>query len=46
MLLRGAQTPGELNTNSGRLYEFENIEEVQITISIIPIALPINSYYT
>ena len=32
LLLRGAQTPGELNTNSGRLYEFENIEEVQITL--------------
>jgi uncharacterized protein YceH (UPF0502 family) len=29
LLLRGAQTPGELNTNSGRLYEFETIEEVQ-----------------
>jgi uncharacterized protein YceH (UPF0502 family) len=29
LLLRGAQTPGELNTNAGRLYEFETIEEVQ-----------------
>ncbi|TDQ11941.1 YceH family protein [Pedobacter metabolipauper] len=29
LLLRGAQTPGELNTNSGRLYEFESLEEVQ-----------------
>lgn len=29
LLLRGPQTPGELNTNSGRLYEFESIEEVQ-----------------
>lgn len=29
LLLRGAQTPGELNTNSTRLYEFESIEEVQ-----------------
>lgn len=28
LLLRGAQTPGELNTNSGRLYEFETLEEV------------------
>jgi uncharacterized protein YceH (UPF0502 family) len=28
LLLRGPQTPGELNTNSGRLYEFESIEEV------------------
>lgn len=29
LLLRGPQTPGELNTNSGRMYEFESIEEVQ-----------------
>ncbi len=28
LILRGAQTPGELNTNSGRLYEFESIEEI------------------
>src|SRR5690606_18797500 len=24
-----AQTPGEINNNSGRLYEFETLEEVQ-----------------
>ncbi|ETZ22673.1 YceH family protein [Pedobacter sp. V48] len=29
LMLRGAQTPGELNTNSGRLYEFESLEDVQ-----------------
>jgi uncharacterized protein YceH (UPF0502 family) len=29
LFLRGAQTPGELNTNSGRLYEFDSLEEVQ-----------------
>ena len=29
LLLRGPQTPGEINTNSGRLYEFESIDEVQ-----------------
>lgn len=29
LLLRGPQTPGELNTNSGRLYEFDSLEEVQ-----------------
>lgn len=28
LLLRGSQTPGEINTNSGRLYEFESIEDV------------------
>ncbi len=32
LLLRGPQTPGELNTNSGRLYEFDTIEEVQSTL--------------
>ena len=29
LMLRGPQTPGEINTNSGRLYEFETLEEVQ-----------------
>ncbi len=29
LILRGPQTPGELNTNSGRLHEFESLEEVQ-----------------
>ncbi|MDP9047483.1 MAG: YceH family protein [Bacteroidota bacterium] len=29
LILRGAQTPGELNTNSGRLHEFDSIEEIQ-----------------
>lgn len=28
LLLRGPQTPGELNTNSGRLYEFESLDQV------------------
>jgi len=28
LLLRADQTPGELNANSGRLYEFESLEEV------------------
>ncbi|HWZ34662.1 MAG TPA: YceH family protein [Mucilaginibacter sp.] len=29
LMLRGPQTHGEINTNAGRLYEFESIEEVQ-----------------
>lgn len=29
LLLRGPLTPGEINSNSGRLYEFETLEEVQ-----------------
>lgn len=29
LILRGPQTPGEINTNSGRLWEFDSIEEVQ-----------------
>jgi uncharacterized protein YceH (UPF0502 family) len=32
LLLRGPQTPGELNTNSGKLYEFDSLEEVQSSI--------------
>mgnify|MGYP003575319786 CR=1 FL=1 len=32
LLLRGPQTPGELNTNSGRLYEFESLEEVHAVL--------------
>jgi hypothetical protein len=32
LILRGPQTPGELNTNSGRLYEFESIEDVQAAL--------------
>ena len=28
LLLRGPQTPGEINTNSGRLYEFESLDDV------------------
>ena len=29
LFLRGPLTPGEINSNSGRLYDFENLEEVQ-----------------
>lgn len=29
LLLRGPLTPGEINTNSARLFEFETIEEIQ-----------------
>jgi uncharacterized protein YceH (UPF0502 family) len=29
LFLRGPQTPGEINTNAGRLYEFETLEEIQ-----------------
>lgn len=29
LFLRGPQTPGEINTNSGRLHEFETLEDVQ-----------------
>ncbi|QQL48617.1 YceH family protein [Mucilaginibacter ginkgonis] len=29
IFLRGPQTPGEINTNSGRLYEFESLDDVQ-----------------
>ena len=29
LMLRGPLTPGEINSNSGRLHEFESIEEIQ-----------------
>lgn len=29
LLLRGPQTTGELNTNAGRMYEYEGLEEIQ-----------------
>ncbi len=32
LFLRGPQTPGEINTNAGRLYEFETLEDVQQTL--------------
>ncbi len=32
LILRGPLTPGELNSNSGRLYEFESLEEVQAVL--------------
>jgi uncharacterized protein YceH (UPF0502 family) len=32
LMLRGPLTPGEINTNSGRLYEFESLEDVQTVL--------------
>jgi uncharacterized protein YceH (UPF0502 family) len=32
LFLRGYQTPGEINTNSGRMYEFVDLEEVQTVL--------------
>lgn len=32
LILRGALTPGELNTYSGRLYEFESLDDVQVVL--------------
>lgn len=33
LILRGPLTPGEINSNSGRLFDFESIEEVQEVIT-------------
>ena len=33
LLLRGPLTSGEVNSNSGRLYEFENLDSVQICMN-------------
>lgn len=35
LLLRGAQTPGELNTNSGRMHEFMSLESVEETLNLL-----------
>lgn len=35
LMLRGPQTPGELNTNSGRLHEFSSLESVQETLNLL-----------
>ena len=40
LFLRGPQTPGEINTNSGRLYEFETLEEVQQTLEKLAYETP------
>lgn len=40
LLLRGPQTPGELNTNSGRMHEFESLEEVQSLLDNLANAVP------
>jgi uncharacterized protein YceH (UPF0502 family) len=32
MLLRGPQTPGELRTRTNRLADFDNVEEVEVTL--------------
>lgn len=40
LFLRGPQTPGEINTNAGRLYEFETLEEVQTTLEKLANAEP------
>jgi len=40
LFLRGPQTPGELNTNSGRLHEFSSLESVQETLVALGEAQP------
>jgi uncharacterized protein len=35
LMLRGAQTPGELRGNASRLYEFSSLEEVEQTLSVL-----------
>jgi uncharacterized protein YceH (UPF0502 family) len=40
LLLRGPQTPGELNTNSARLYEFESLDDVLQTLEKLASSVP------
>lgn len=35
LFLRGAQTPGELRTRSGRLHEFADVTEVEQTLEVL-----------
>ncbi len=35
LLLRGAQTPGELRTRAGRLHEFADVDEVEQTLTLL-----------
>ena len=41
LLLRGPQTPGELNTNSGRLYEFESLDDLLQTLEKLASGEPV-----
>ncbi|MGK6353233.1 YceH family protein [Parapedobacter sp. DT-150] len=40
LLLRGPQTPGELNTNAGRMHAFESLDEVQSLLDNLANAEP------
>ncbi|WP_317898862.1 YceH family protein [Aurantibacillus circumpalustris] len=40
LMLRGPQTPGEINTNSARLYEFRSLDEVHSTLNKLASAEP------
>ncbi len=40
LFLRGYQTPGEINTNSGRMYEFIDLEEVQTVLDKLATSPP------
>ena len=40
LFLRGALTPGEINSNSGRLYEFESLDDVQEVLEQLANAEP------
>ena len=40
LFLRGALTPGEINSNSNRLYDFESLEEVNTELDNLLNAQP------
>ena len=40
LMLRGPQTPGEIRSRSGRLYSFETLEEVELTLESLVRAEP------
>jgi uncharacterized protein YceH (UPF0502 family) len=40
LMLRGAQTVGEIRTRTGRLFEFQSLEEVEATLNILATRSP------
>ena len=40
LMLRGPQTVGEIRTRSGRLFEFQSLEEVEATLNVLATRSP------
>jgi uncharacterized protein len=40
LMLRGPQTPGEIRSRTGRLYEFQSLDEIDLTLEALAAAEP------